>query len=71
MDQEMLDQIKEYLRELFNNPPNEVWPKEVTFADDFPVVKARVHKNGSIDIQSRHELKWVDVKFTIDEVRDE
>ena len=65
-EEEMAEQIKEHFRKLLNDPPKATWPREITFSDDHPIKKARIHENGDVEIMPMQPLNWVEVTFTLD-----
>jgi hypothetical protein len=60
-------EIIAYLKKCIEEPIKDEWPKILTWEDEkFPFRKARIYKDGRVEIQPRIPLNWISMTLTLD-----
>lgn len=60
-------EVAEYFRKCLAGEIEETWPKELVWEDEnFPFKKARIHKDGRVEVQPRVPLNYISMTLKLE-----
>jgi hypothetical protein len=74
MNEQDIEEVKEKVRKYFKECTKKLgeddgpWPKVLAFGEEFPVVKAEIYKDGTMNVWPRKPLKYISVSLTLPRV---